>query len=54
MSRNQKDIEKTNITKAKYKILYAPLKLCIDNAPLVAKINKLILVLKGQGEGDTR
>lgn len=30
------------------------LKLCIDNAPLVAKLNKDTLVNKGQGEGVTK
>lgn len=35
-------------------IIYALLKLCIDNAVLVAKFNKLTLVYKGQGDGDTK
>jgi hypothetical protein len=36
------------------KKLDAPAKLCIDNAPVVVKDHKLILVFNGQGEGDTK
>ena len=34
--------------------LFPWLKLCIDNAPQLFKANKLILVFKGHGEGDTK
>lgn len=44
ISRNQNDIEATNSIKAIKNTLYASLKLCIDNAPLVVKVNKLKLV----------
>ena len=54
MSRNQNDIENTTINKAKNNTLYELLKLCIDNAPLRVKLNRLKLVQKGQGEGDTK
>ena len=54
MSLNHNDIEKTNITKAKKNTLYASLKLCIDNAPLLVKVNKPKLVYRGHGEGDTK
>jgi hypothetical protein len=45
--------EITNIKENIFKI-YPLLKLCIDNAVLVAKFNKLTLVYKGQGDGDTK
>ena len=51
---NQKAIDKTNVTRAKKNTLYELLKLCIDNAPQLVKANKLILVFKGHGEGDTK
>ena len=44
MSRNQNDIENTTINKAKNNTLYELLKLCIDNAPLRVKLNRLKLV----------
>jgi hypothetical protein len=54
ISRNQNDIDATTIKRAKKNTLYALLKLCIDNAPLNVKVNKLRLVYNGQGEGDTK
>jgi hypothetical protein len=54
ISLNQKDIEAVNINKAPKNTMYELLKLCIANAPLVVKVNKLILVYKGHGEGDTK
>lgn len=54
ISLNQNDIEKTTKNRAKKNTRYPLLKLCIENAPLVAKLNKLKLVFRGQGEGDTK
>jgi hypothetical protein len=54
ISLNQKDIDDITNIKDNISIIYALLKLCIDNAVLVAKFNKLTLVYKGQGDGDTK
>jgi hypothetical protein len=54
ISLNQNDIEATNKKKVIKNTLWELLKLCIDNAPLVANVNKLKLVLNGQGDGETR
>jgi hypothetical protein len=40
--------------KAKVKKYSAWLKPCMDNTPLVVRVNKLIQVYIGQGEGDTK
>ena len=34
--------------------MFAPLKACIVNTPLVVKVNSAIQVNIGQGEGDTK
>lgn len=54
MSLNQNDIEDINEIKAKNKKLYALEKPCIVNTPVVVRVNKLIQVYNGQGEGDTK
>ncbi len=55
ISLNQKDIdETTKILKLCKTNNEQLLKLCIDNAALVVKFNRLILVYKGQGDGDTK
>jgi hypothetical protein len=53
-SRHQNDIEVTSETKANIKKIFALLKPCIVNTPLVVKVNKAIQVYIGQGEGETK
>jgi hypothetical protein len=47
-------MEETTIMKAKVKKYSALLKPCIDNTPLVVKVNRDTQVYIGQGEGLTR
>jgi hypothetical protein len=54
ISLNQKNIDDTIKIMDIIFNIYPLLKLCMDNATLVAKVNKAILVYKGQGDGDTR
>ncbi len=54
ISRNQNDIDNTKVKKAnvrKYSELLNPWK---DKTPEVVRVNKLILVYNGQGEGETK
>jgi len=53
-SLNHKPIEYITEIKAIKNITYAYWKLCIDRTPEVVKVNKVRLVVIGQGEGDTR
>jgi hypothetical protein len=54
MSRNQKDIDTTKDNKAKVKNNLALAKPWNDNTAEVVRVNKLILVYNGQGEGETK
>jgi len=53
-SLNQNDIEEITNRKANVKKYSAWLKPCIDNTPLVVKVNREILLYIGQGEGLTK
>jgi hypothetical protein len=54
ISLNHKDIEITTNIIDIYNNIYVLWKLCRLNAVLVVRLNKAILVYKGQGEGDTK
>ena len=53
-SRHQKDIERIRDTKADIKNIFALLKPCIVNTPLVVNVSNARHVYKGHGEGDTK
>jgi len=54
ISLNQNDIEDINVIKANVRKIYALEKPCIVKTPVVVKVNKLIQVYIGQGEGETK
>ena len=53
-SRHQNDIDSITDKKADVKKLFALLKPCIVNTPLVVNVNNAIHVYKGHGDGDTK
>jgi len=54
MSLNQKDIEDTKDINANVKKISAFKNPCIVKTPDCVRVNKLIHVYKGQGEGETK
>lgn len=54
MSRNHSDIEYINVISARNKTVPALENECIVNTPDVVKVNKLIELYNGQGEGETK
>ena len=53
-SLNHNDIEYTNVINANNNTYFILWKRCIDKTPAVVKVNKLIELNIGQGEGDTK
>jgi len=54
ISRNQNDIDNTNVNKANVKKYFAFTNPWKDRTADVVRVNKLILVYNGQGEGETK
>jgi len=54
ISRNQNDIDNTKVKKANVRKYSELLNQWKDKTPEVVRVNKLILVYNGQGEGETK